>query len=310
MKTALRNVSLTLGATLALAACSNDSRSAEDVLAEDSTLALEVMSANQDTLPIQVDSDTSAGEPQIAEPAQAPAPTVEPSPSPPVIAKQAPQSPATRRRSSRRSSPARVKNPRSIVRSASTRPSTRSAARTPEHPRVEATPMKSSAMIPAGTELSLTSGQRICASMSNPGDRFTARLAEDVMGPIGVIIPKGSEATAQIFSLEKSVDLTMESITLGGNTYSIDADVTHTEIEKVTRKPRASKSRVAAGAGIGAVTGGVIGGSVPGAVIGAAGGALAGAVTSRRSPRADHCVPEGGQITVRLTEPLKLTLSE
>ena len=165
-------------------------------------------------------------------------------------------------------------------------------------------------MIPAGTELSLTSGQRICASMSNPGDRFTARLDNDVTGPIGVVIPKGTEATVQIFSLEKSVDLTMQSITLAGNTYAIDSDVTHTDIEKVTRKPRANKSRVAAGAGIGAVTGGVIGGSVPGAVIGAAGGALAGAVTSRRSPRADHCVPEGGQITVRLTEPLKLALSE
>ena len=170
--------------------------------------------------------------------------------------------------------------------------------------------MKSSALLPAGTELSLISAQRICASMSRPGDRFTARVSEDVVGPIGVVIPKGTSATAQIFSLERTVDLTMQSITLARNTYSFDSDVTYTEIEKVTRKSSKPRTgRVAAGAGIGAVTGGVVGGS-PGAVIGAAGGALAGAVTSRRSTRVDHCVPEGGRITVRLSEPLKLNLSE
>ena len=170
--------------------------------------------------------------------------------------------------------------------------------------------MKSSATLPAGTELSLASGQRVCASMSNPGDRFIARFSEDLVGPLGVVIPKGTPATAQIFSLEKGVDLRMHSIDFAGQTHSIDSDVTHTDLEKVTRKAPPNKSRVAAGAGIGAVTGGVIGGSVPGAVIGAAGGAIAGAVTSRRSAQVDYCIPEGGKIAVRLTEPLKVTLSE
>ena len=170
--------------------------------------------------------------------------------------------------------------------------------------------MTGSATLPAGTQLSLTSDQRVCASMSNPGDRFTAHFAEDVVGPIGVVIPKGTAATAQIFSLEKGVDLTMQSITVAGNTYSVDSDVTYTQTEKVTKKRRPNTGRVAAGAGIGAVTGGVIGGSVSGAVLGAAGGAIAGAMTSRKSAQVDHCVPQGGQITVRLTEPLKLALSE
>jgi hypothetical protein len=306
MITALRNFCLTLGASLALAACSKDSRSAEDVLAEDSTLALEVMSANQDTLAIQVDTDVPVEEAPAAETVPAPAPRIESPPAPTAVASSREPAPVRRRPATARTRRTRS----STVRSASARVPARSSSRVAESRKIAPTPMKATAMIPAGTELSLTSGQRICASMSNPGDRFTARLDNDITGPIGVVIPKGTEATVQIFSLEKSVDLTMQSITLAGNTYAIDSDVTHTDIEKVTRKPRANKSRVAAGAGIGAVTGGVIGGSVPGAVIGAAGGALAGAVTSRRSPRADHCVPEGGQITVRLTEPLKLSLSE
>jgi hypothetical protein len=170
--------------------------------------------------------------------------------------------------------------------------------------------MRSSATIPSGTGFFLTADQRVCASMSNPGDRFAARFSEDVIGPLGVVIPKGTPATAQIFSLERGVDLRMHSIEFDGHTHSIDSDVTHTDVEKVTRKPQPNKSRVAAGAGIGAVTGGVIAGSMPGAVIGAAGGAIAGAVTSRRTAQVDYCIPEGGKIAVRLTEPLKLALSE
>lgn len=303
MNTALRNLTLTLGA-LALAACSKDSRSAEDVLAEDSTLALEVMAANQDTLPIQVDTGVPTPEFAQAEPVESPAPKIEAAPAPAVIAQEAPIAPAPRRRAVTQ----QARRPRANVRPVSTRGSTRNSAPAVTRPRLESAKMKASALLPAGTELSLVSGQRICASMSHPGDRFTARISEDVVGPIGVVIPKGTSATAQIFSLERTVDLTMQSITLAKNTYAFDSDVTYTEVEKVTRKSKPRTGRVAAGAGIGAVTGGVVGGS-PGAVIGAAGGALAGAVTSHRSTRVDHCVPEGGRITVRLTEPLSVLVT-
>ena len=299
MKTALRKTAITLAASLALAACSNDSRSAEDVLAEDSTLALEVMAANTDTMQMPVDTASSVEElaPETipsAEPAQAQAPA-------PVIAAESPPPAVTR-------TPARVR--RSVPRRTRAARVVRTTSSAPVARRIPSTPMRSSATIPSGTELSLTADQRVCASMSNPGDRFTARFSEDLTGPLGVVIPKGTTATAQIFSLEKGVDLRMHSIDFAGQTHSIDSDVTHTDLEKVTRKPQPNKSRVAAGAGIGAVTGGVIGGSVPGAVIGAAGGAIAGAVTSRRTAQADYCIPEGGKIAVRLTEPLKLTLSE
>ena len=306
MKTALCKSILTLAASFALVACSNDSRSADDVLAEDSTLALEVMTANVDSTQIQVDTAEPVAElaPEnvpATEPAQMPAPVAAPAP---AIAQESPEP-----RVVRRSTPRRAKKSPSRARPATVRVASRSSA-TPAARPIPSTPMKSSATIPSGTELSLTSGQRVCASMSNPGDRFAARLSEDLIGPLGVVIPKGTPATAQIFSLEKGVDLRMHSIDFAGHTHSIDSDVTHTDIEKITRKSPANKSRVAAGAGIGAVTGGVIGGSVPGAVIGAAGGAIAGAVTSRRTSRVDYCIPEGGKIAVRLTEPLKLTLSE
>jgi hypothetical protein len=49
---------------------------------------------------------------------------------------------------------------------------------------------------------------------------------------------------------------------------------------------------------------------VKSAVIGAAGGALAGVLASRPSYRTDQCLPEGGRITMKLSEPLKIALSD
>jgi hypothetical protein len=56
--------------------------------------------------------------------------------------------------------------------------------------------------------------------------------------------------------------------------------------------------------------GGVIGRDAKSAVIGAAGGALAGALASRQTYRTDRCVPEGGRITTKLAEPLKIALTD
>jgi outer membrane lipoprotein SlyB len=146
--------------------------------------------------------------------------------------------------------------------------------------------------------------------MSRVGDTFTTVLANDLMGPIGVVIPKGTVATAQIAALGKNVNLDMRSLAFAGHTYSIESDVTYTEIERVRRKSPASRNRIAAGAGIGAVAGGVLGGNPATTVLGAAAGGVAGAVTSKRSVRDDACIPEGGRINVRLVDPLKLALTE
>ena len=215
MKTALSKTVLTLAASFAVAACSNDSRSANDVLAEDSTLALEVMAANTDTTQFQVDTAAPVAElaPEnaaSAPPAQVSAPAPAPATTPaPAIAQE-----SVEPRTVRRSTPRRVRSSPSRSRVATTR-SARVVSRTSATPAartVTSTLMKSSATLPAGTELSLASGQRVCASMSNPGDRFIARFSEDLVGPLGVVIPKGTPATAQIFSLEKGVDLRMHSI--------------------------------------------------------------------------------------------------
>ena len=56
MNTALRTLALTLGTAAALAGCAEDSKPVGDVLAQDSTLAREVMMANRDSLATVIDT--------------------------------------------------------------------------------------------------------------------------------------------------------------------------------------------------------------------------------------------------------------
>ena len=145
--------------------------------------------------------------------------------------------------------------------------------------------------------------------MSRVGDTFITHIAEDVVGPIGVVIPKGTVATAQISSVKNNFGVDVGSLTIAGHTYSIDSDVTYTEIEKAKRKSRNARP-VLVGTGLGAAVGGVIGRDVKSAVIGAAGGALAGAIASTQVTKSDRCVPVGGRITATLSEPLKIALTD
>jgi len=169
--------------------------------------------------------------------------------------------------------------------------------------------MKGSALIPAGQELALTSDQRVCASMSHIGDTFTTHLTQDIVGPVGVVIPKGTVATAQVSSVKKGVGINIESLIIDGQTYQISSDVTHADIEKSRTRSGLSTRTVGAGAGLGGVVGGVIGRDVKSTVIGAAGGAIAGAVAARPTYRSDACIPNGGQIVAQLTTPLRLSIS-
>ena len=325
MNTALRTLALTLGATATLAACSDDSKPVADVLAEDSTLVREVMSANRDRL--SGSFDTAASTPAIAATAPTAAPIASASPEP-VETSPVATAPRTELLSSRRSpAAARRSGPRRAVatRSSSARRPSRAAANpntmrtetasiVPAHTETRNTSeparMKASALIPAGSELVLAADQRVCASMSRVGDQFQARIAEDVVGPIGVVIPKGTVATAQISSVRNDFNLDIASLTFEGHTYPIGSDVTDAEVEKVRTKSSRRATPIVAGVGLGATVGGVVGRDVKSAVIGAAGGALAGILASRPSYRTDQCLPEGGRITMKLSEPLKIALAD
>src|SRR4029078_5914809 len=88
----LPTLALTIGA-LSIAACSNDKQAAEDVLAEDSTLALDVMSARGVSITVQPPDTTS---PSAADtPVAAPSTSIatNPAPSKPIALNTIPAEP-------------------------------------------------------------------------------------------------------------------------------------------------------------------------------------------------------------------------
>jgi hypothetical protein len=285
-------------ALTALAAC-KDTKKGEDPLAQDTSLTNDLALANKDT----------ASQPQLTDVPVATAPAPAPSEPTPAPARQ-----------------------RTIVRTLP-RPVTKTPAKTTPSPeptervtasgnteRVTAAGSEQRVgVVSSGSEISMSSGQRICTNTNTVGDRFTAQIADPVMGGNGTVIPAGATATVEVTSLSKSqgegdkieLGLRVESVTFGGKTYPVIAETTYAQVDRVRAESRASDTKkVVTGAAIGAVLGQILGHKTKSTVIGAATGAAAGAVVASRNANYDGCVPSGGRITIRLTQPLTIQATE
>jgi len=302
MKPQLRISVALFAAAVAFTACT-DSGNKEDALAQDTSLTRDLALANQDTASKPELRDvpvTSVPEPVETEPAPAPAP----------VRRRAVVTPPPRRTTAppRRTAPAPA-------------PETPTVRVTESGNTERVTPGGSEravGVVSVGSEISLAAGQRVCTNTNSVGDRFTAQIANPVMGANGTVIPAGATATVTISSLQQSkragddieIGLRVESITFGGNTYQVTSETTYAQVDKVRAESRSDDvKKVATGAAIGAVLGQIFGGKTKSTVIGAAGGAAAGAVIASRNANYDGCVPSGGRITIRLTEPLTIQLT-
>jgi hypothetical protein len=159
--------------------------------------------------------------------------------------------------------------------------------------------------------MSFYAGQKVCTNTNQVGDRFTAQIAEPVQGSNGSVIPAGASAVVEITSLKRSerandnieVGLRVASITFNGTTYPVTSEVSYAQIERVRGESNAGRDAVK-GAAIGAVLGQILGHRTKSTIIGAAGGAAAGAAIGAANAKVDGCVPSGGRITIKLTQPL------
>lgn len=169
--------------------------------------------------------------------------------------------------------------------------------------------------ISSGTVINLSSNQRICTNTNKVGDTFTASVAEAVTGSNGAVIPAGATARVTVTQLKRSenandkiqMGFAVNSITYGGHTYSIDSDVTTAAVQRVRNESKGKDAqKVLGGAAVGAVLGQVIGKNTKGTVIGAAAGAAAGAGAAAATANYEGCVPQGGNIQIKLTGPVQV----
>jgi hypothetical protein len=172
--------------------------------------------------------------------------------------------------------------------------------------------------IASGSEIALYSGQRVCTNTYAVGDKFTASVAQSVEGSNGVAIPAGATAVIELTSLKRSenandnieMEFVVRSISFNGTTYPVNAAVTNAQVDKVRNGDASNDGRkVATGAVIGAIAGQIFGHKTKSTVIGAATGAAAGAVIAGATGKYDGCVPNGGRISLKLTQPITVQQS-
>jgi hypothetical protein len=123
------------------------------------------------------------------------------------------------------------------------------------------------------------------------------------------VIPAGATVSLEITALKRSENVNDKiqmsfrpvSVSFGGNTYPISADVSYAQVDKVRNESTGKDvQKVATGAAVGAVLGRILGKSTKGTVIGGAVGAAAGAGTAAATANYEGCVPQSGKITVTL----------
>ena len=282
--------------TLALGACKQGDKP-EDALAQDTSLAHDLQLANADT----------AAQPQLKDVPTTVVPAEAPTTQTPRVAK--------------RQTPAEILTPSRTPRRVATNPET-TPVNTPVTTANGNTVTENTTggsregavgTIATGSEISLYSGQRVCTNTYQVGDRFTANVAESVQGSNGVAIPAGATAVIEVTALKRSenandnieMEFAVKSIAFNGKTYAVNSTVTSAQVDKVRNGDASNDAKkVATGAVIGAIAGQIFGHKTKSTVIGAAGGAAAGAIVAGATGKYDGCVPNGGRIAIKLTQPM------
>jgi hypothetical protein len=168
--------------------------------------------------------------------------------------------------------------------------------------------------VAAGTAIDATVDEELSTERSREGDRFHARLVEDVLGANGeVLLPAGALLNGRVAMSHAStgpddlaaLDVEIESITADGRTLPLAADVVELDVQAQARDSnRRTAAKVGIGAAAGAVVGRILGSDKGDAAKGAVVGAAAGAAVAVAQRDGHAVVKPGARMVVRLTDRL------
>jgi hypothetical protein len=165
--------------------------------------------------------------------------------------------------------------------------------------------------LPAGTQVRVRLDQGLSSKTSQPGDTFSASVADDVMVDGKVVVPRGSRADGTV------IDAKPLGRFKGGALLSIKIERVHTrwgsypvETGTIARaekgKGKRSATFIGGGAGLGALIGGLAGGG-KGAAFGALAGGGAGTAGSAFTGNQQIVLPAETLLTFRLQHSVRVT---
>ena len=175
--------------------------------------------------------------------------------------------------------------------------------------------------IPDGTTFLIRLADKLDTSRLQPGKHFKAKVAEDLVGPDGAMIPRGKKIKGHVSSVDNGFHarllLSFDEIETEHGWVPLIATVTDVPGERGIKRPdeegeierkgadkRHEVERAGIGAGVGAAGGAVAGGG-RGAAIGAGIGAVAGAVSGLFTDRRLR-LEKGTTLELRLDHPLQV----
>jgi predicted Zn-dependent protease len=166
----------------------------------------------------------------------------------------------------------------------------------------------SQAIVPAGTVLLVSFAQALSSASSEPGDRFTARVAEPVLLNGRVAIAAGSTITGRVVAVQPAAklggraQLNLEFATLrdASRRESPIAASFHGQGKSQTKKDAATIGGAAVG---GAILGRAIGKDRKATVLGALVGGAIGTGIAAKNGREEVTLPEGIAIEIHLDSP-------
>ena len=165
-------------------------------------------------------------------------------------------------------------------------------------------------MIPAGTHIVVNLAQTISSKTAQPGDTFTATVAEPVVISGATLIRAGAPATGTVtdakalgrFKGGATLAIRLDSVRAEGRTYQVASST----VERAEQgKGKRTAVMTGGGGGFGALIGGLAGGG-KGALIGGLAGAGAGGAGSAFTGNKELIIPAETALTFRLERDVSL----
>jgi hypothetical protein len=166
-------------------------------------------------------------------------------------------------------------------------------------------------VVPAGTTITVRTGQALGSKTSQTGQSFTATLVNPVSVGGSVAIPASSPASGTVVSAkakgkvkgEGELDLALTGISIQGKSYVI---ATNTLEQTIKGKGKRTAKATGGGAAAGAIIGGIAGGG-KGAAIGAGVGAGAGFVAGTATGNQQIELPAETVLSFKLSQSLTVS---
>jgi hypothetical protein len=165
--------------------------------------------------------------------------------------------------------------------------------------------------LPEGTSIRVRLDSDLGSKISQPGDSFSATVADDVLKGGDVIIAKGARAEGTVvdakplgrFKGGAVLAIKLDRVHSRWGTYSVDTS----SISKAEQgKGKRSATLIGGGAGLGAIIGGIAGGG-KGAAIGLLAGGGAGTAGTALTGNKQIVLPAETLVTFKLDHPVRIT---